>query len=96
MCPGGVRNSRFHAGGYIQPLSSQGRMLLLWVALSGEPADIARADRLALDLFSADEAAAGWIRLAGKPVQFQGLPARVLPAVVGNAAAAPEFGFGAQ
>jgi urocanate hydratase len=62
---------------YIQPLWSEGRTLLLWVALSGEPADIARADRLALDVFSGNEAAARWIRLAGKHVQFQGLPARV-------------------
>jgi urocanate hydratase len=63
--------------GYIQPLRAAGRALLLWVALSGEPADIARADRLALDLFPADEATARWIRLARKHVQFQGLPARV-------------------
>jgi len=62
---------------YIRPLWAKGRTVLVWVALSGEPADIARADRLALDLFSADEAAARWIRLAGKHVQFQGLPARV-------------------
>ncbi len=47
------------------------------MALSGEPGDIARADRLALEIFSGDEAAARWIRLAGKHVQFQGLPARV-------------------
>jgi urocanate hydratase len=65
------------AAEYIQPLWAEGRTLLLWVALSGEPADIARADRLALDLFSADKTAAQWIRLAGKHVQFQGLPARV-------------------
>ena len=48
---------------YIQPLYSTGRTLLTWVALSGEPADIARADRLALELFSSDEAATRWIRL---------------------------------
>ena len=65
------------AAEYIQPLWSESRTLLLWVALSGEPVDIARADRLALDVFSGDEAAVRWIRLAGKHVQFQGLPARV-------------------
>jgi urocanate hydratase len=65
------------AAEYIQPLRSEGRTLLLWVAFSGEPVDIARADRLALDVFSADEVAVRWIRLAGKHVQFQGLPARV-------------------
>jgi urocanate hydratase len=62
---------------YVEPLWSAGRSVLLWVALSGAPADIARADRLALDAFAEDEAAARWIRLAGKRVQFQGLPARV-------------------
>ena len=65
------------AAEYIQPLWSEGRTLLLWVALSGEPVDISRADRLALDVFSADEGTVRWIRLAGKHVQFQGLPARV-------------------
>jgi urocanate hydratase len=77
---GGVREASKipdFAPEYIQPLWSKGRTLLLWVALSGEPVDIARADRLALDVFSADEAAVRWIRLAGKHVQFQGLPARV-------------------
>ena len=77
---GGVREASEipdFAAEYIQPLWSEGRTLLLWVALSGEPVDIARADRLALDVFSADEAAVRWIRLAGKHVQFQGLPARV-------------------
>jgi urocanate hydratase len=62
---------------YIEPLRSEGRSLMLWVALSGAPADIARADRVALEVFSADEASGRWIRLVGKHVQFQGLPARV-------------------
>lgn len=62
---------------YIQPLPSESCALLLWAALSGEPVDVARADRLALELFSGDEAAARWIGLASKHVQFQGLPARV-------------------
>ena len=65
------------AAEYIEPLRFEGRTLVLWVALSDAPADIARADHLALDVFSADEAAARWIRLASKHVQFQGLPARV-------------------
>jgi urocanate hydratase len=65
------------AAEFIRPLLAPERRLLLWVALSGEPADIARADRVALNLLSGDEAAVRWIRLAGKHVQFQGLPARV-------------------
>ncbi len=62
---------------FIEPLFAQGRALLLWVALSGEPADISRADRLASEVFSADEAATRFLQLAGRHVQFQGLPARV-------------------
>jgi urocanate hydratase len=73
----GAREIPDFAAEYVEPLRSEGRSLLLWVALSGAPADIARADRLALEVFSADEATARWIRLAGKHVQFQGLPARV-------------------
>lgn len=62
---------------FIEPLFAAGRSLLMWVALSGEPADIARADGLALEAFSSDEAARRFIQVAGKHVQFQGLPARV-------------------
>jgi urocanate hydratase len=47
------------------------------VALSGDPADIARTDRLVLELFPEDQALARWIRMAADKVQFQGLPARI-------------------
>jgi urocanate hydratase len=46
------------------------------VALSGEPADILRIDKLLLEIFPEDESLARWIRLAQKRVRFQGLPAR--------------------
>jgi urocanate hydratase len=62
---------------FIEPLLAGGRSLMLWVALSGEPADVARADKLALEIFSADEFAARFIQLAARHVQFQGLPARI-------------------
>jgi len=62
---------------YIRPLFSQGRGPFRWVALSGDPADIARTDREVLALFPQDETLARWIRLAGERVPFQGLPARV-------------------
>jgi urocanate hydratase len=62
---------------YIRPLFAEGRGPFRWVALSGEPADIRRTDRLVLDLFPHDETLARWIRLAGDRVPFQGLPARV-------------------
>ncbi len=53
------------------------RALVTCLALSGEPAEIARTDRLLLDLFPEDIDLHRWITLAGKHVRFQGLPARV-------------------
>jgi urocanate hydratase len=48
-----------------------------WVALSGDPADIARTDALALELFPADEHLRRWLTLARERIAFQGLPARI-------------------
>ena len=62
---------------YIRPMFSEGRGPFRWVALSGDPADIARTDRLVTELFPKDETLSRWIRLAGDRVPFQGLPARV-------------------
>jgi urocanate hydratase len=62
---------------YIRPLFCEGKGPFRWVALSGDPADIAATDRAVLDLFPRDEALARWIRLAGERVAFQGLPARI-------------------
>ncbi len=62
---------------YIRPLFAEGRGPFRWVALSGNKADIARTDRLVLDLFPNDLTLSRWIRLAGERVPFQGLPARV-------------------
>ncbi len=55
----------------------QGRGPFRWVALSGDPADIHRTDRLVLELFSKDRVLGRWIPLAQKKVKFQGLPARI-------------------
>jgi urocanate hydratase len=62
---------------YIRPMFAEGRGPFRWVALSGEPADIKRTDRLVTELFPHDEILGRWIRLAGERVPFQGLPARV-------------------
>jgi urocanate hydratase len=48
-----------------------------WVALSGDPADIYRTDRLALELFPHDKTLARWMSLAQERIHFQGLPARI-------------------
>ena len=39
--------------------------------------DIARTDRLALDLFPENQTLARWMKLAKERIQFQGLPARI-------------------
>jgi urocanate hydratase len=62
---------------YIRPLFCEGKGPFRWVALSGEPNDIARTDKLALELFPKNEILSRWMKLAQKRIQFQGLPARI-------------------
>ena len=62
---------------YIRPLFCEGKGPFRWVALSGDPQDIARTDRLALELFPENETLKRWMRLAQERIQFQGLPARI-------------------
>jgi urocanate hydratase len=62
---------------YIRPLFAQGKGPFRWVALSGDPADIAATDEMALRLFPENESMVRWIHLARERVQFQGLPSRI-------------------
>jgi urocanate hydratase len=62
---------------YIRPLFCEGRGPFRWVALSGDPEDIYRTDRLALELFPHNETLARWMPLARQRIHFQGLPARI-------------------
>ncbi len=62
---------------YIRPLFCLGKGPFRWAALSGDPADIAATDRLALEMFADNPALCRWIRLAAERVAFQGLPARI-------------------
>jgi len=62
---------------YIRPLFCEGRGPFRWVALSGEPSDIATTDDLVLKLFPENESLKRWINLARKRIKFQGLPARI-------------------
>ena len=62
---------------YIRPLFCEGKGPFRWVALSGDPADIARTDELALELFPKNEILARWMKLAKERIHFQGLPARI-------------------
>src|SRR5262245_3709550 len=63
---------------YIRPLFCEGRGPFRWVALSGNPQDIARTDLLALQLFGDNVSLRMWIEKAQKQIAFQGLPARIL------------------
>ncbi|MHB1066406.1 MAG: urocanate hydratase [Candidatus Nanopelagicales bacterium] len=62
---------------YIRPLFCEGKGPFRWVALSGDPKDIARTDRAVLDLFPGNEHLRRWITMAQDRVAFQGLPARI-------------------
>jgi urocanate hydratase len=62
---------------YIRPQFCEGRGPFRWVALSGDPADIAVTDDLVLKLFPNDVNLHRWITLARERVAFQGLPSRI-------------------
>ena len=62
---------------YIRPLFCEGRGPFRWVALSGEPSDIAATDQLICRLFASSPTLTRWISLAQQKVHFQGLPARI-------------------
>ena len=62
---------------YIRPLFCAGKGPFRWVALSGDPADIAATDEAVLALFPDDDKLQRWIRAAREKVAFQGLPARI-------------------
>jgi urocanate hydratase len=62
---------------YIRPLFCEGKGPFRWAALSGDPEDIYKTDRVVLREFKEDISLTRWIKLAKKRVQFQGLPARI-------------------
>ena len=62
---------------YIRPLFCEGKGPFRWVALSGDPADIAATDRAVLEEFPDDDGLRRWITMAGERVAYQGLPARI-------------------
>jgi urocanate hydratase len=77
---GGVKNAYDFPGfipAFLRPMFAEGRGPFRWVALSGNPRDIALTDELVLELFPENETLNRWIRLAREKVQFQGLPARI-------------------
>ena len=62
---------------YIRPLFCEGIGPFRWVALSGDPADIAATDAAVARAFPDDAGLQRWLRLAAERVPFQGLPARI-------------------
>jgi len=62
---------------YLRPLFCEGKGPFRWIALSGDPADIAATDRAVASLFPDDRPLQRWLRLAQERVAFQGLPARI-------------------
>src|SRR5262249_51218026 len=62
---------------YIRPLFCEGKGPFRWVALSGDPADIAATDQALLEAFPDDPVLQRWLPLASEHVHFQGLPARI-------------------
>src|SRR5712671_4051249 len=76
----GVKNAYDFPGfvpAYIRPLFCEGKGPFRWAALSGEASDIARTDRLVLEMFPENEHLKRWITMAQKKVKFQGLPSRI-------------------
>ena len=76
----GVANAFDYPGfvpAFIRPQFCEGRGPFRWVALSGDPADIARTDAAILELFPDDDGLRRWLTMAKDKVPFQGLPARI-------------------
>jgi urocanate hydratase len=62
---------------YIRPLFCEGLGPFRWVALSGDPQDIAVTDAALKELFPGNEHLHRWLDAAGEFVEFEGLPARI-------------------
>ncbi|PAP92060.1 urocanate hydratase [Mesorhizobium wenxiniae] len=62
---------------YVRPLFFQGRGPFRWTCISGEQADQARLDKLALELFPDDQIVQRWIPRASAKLPIEGLPARI-------------------
>jgi urocanate hydratase len=62
---------------YIRPLFCEGMGPFRWVALSGDPNDIAVTDAAIKELFPENEHLHRWIDAAQEHIEFEGLPARI-------------------
>jgi len=76
----GVKNAFDFPGfvpAYIRPLFCRGVGPFRWVALSGDPEDIARTDAKVKELLPDDQHLHHWLDMARERIRFQGLPARI-------------------
>jgi urocanate hydratase len=62
---------------YIRPMFCEGRGPFRWVAITGNPEDIMKTDKVVMREFKENKQLVNWIKLAEKKVPFEGLPARV-------------------
>ncbi len=62
---------------YIRDLFCEGMGPFRWIALSGDPADIAATDDALRELFPENEPLMRWLTMAEARVEFQGLPSRI-------------------
>jgi len=62
---------------YIRPLFCEGLGPFRWVALSGDPEDIAVTDAAIKELFPENTHLHKWLDAAAERVEFEGLPARI-------------------
>ena len=62
---------------YVRPLFCRGVGPFRWVALSGDPEDIAKTDAKVKELIPDDPHLHTWLDMARERISFQGLPARI-------------------
>lgn len=77
---GGVENAfdiKIFTEAYLRPLFAKAIGPFRWMALSGDPQDIAKIDDKLLEMFPDNHIVTNWIALARKHVPFEGLPARI-------------------
>ena len=77
---GGVENAfdiKIFTEAYLRPLFARAIGPFRWMALSGDPTDIAKIDDKLLEMFPDNHIVTNWIALARKHVPFEGLPARI-------------------
>ena len=62
---------------YVRPLFCEGKGPFRWVALSGDPEDIAVTDACVKEVVADDPHLHHWLDMAKERIAFQGLPARI-------------------